>query len=309
MTLQQLEYVVSLDNHKQFVRAAEQCYVSQPNLTTQIKKLEDEIGIRIFDRNSKPVKPTQAGEQFIIKARQIIREVNDLKEFVSTKKESIKGEFKLGVIPTIAPYLLPKFLSNFVEEYPETHLVIKELTTEQIIHELNRGTLDMGFMATPLNVNSIREIPLFYEPFLLYLPNNHPYAKIKELTADKIKNRGLLLLTEGHCFREQALQLCSSHKTENNRKFEFESGSIETIKGLVQENMGYALVPELSVDSITDKNYVKHFADPQPVREISIVVNNNFPKEALIECLRDSVQNIIPEHLKKGEKYTRVKWR
>ena len=171
MTLQQLEYVVSLDNHKQFVRAAEQCYVSQPNLTTQIKKLEDEIGIRIFDRNSKPVKPTQAGEQFIIKARQIIREVNDLKEFVSTKKESIKGEFKLGVIPTIAPYLLPKFLSNFVEEYPETHLVIKELTTEQIIHELNRGTLDMGFMATPLNVNSIREIPLFYEPFLLYLPN------------------------------------------------------------------------------------------------------------------------------------------
>ncbi|MCG8577190.1 MAG: LysR substrate-binding domain-containing protein [Flavobacteriales bacterium] len=309
MTLQQLEYVIALDNYKHFVKAAEHCLVSQPNLTIQLKKLEDEIGIKIFDRDSKPLKTTTAGEQFLIKVRQIIREVNELKEFVSTEKESIAGEFTLGIIPTLAPYLLPKFLPHFVKNNPNTFLNIKELTTDQIIDQLNRGTLDMGILATPLNVNSIREIPLFYEPFILYLPDDHPYKKEKEMSAAKLEMDDLLLLTEGHCFREQALQLCRNQETEEKKEFNFQSGSIEALKGLVKQKMGYTLIPELSVNAEVDNDYTLRFSAPEPVREVSIVVHNSFPKEALIEHLRNEVQDALPEYLEKARRAMRVKWR
>ncbi|MEZ4918355.1 MAG: LysR substrate-binding domain-containing protein [Saprospiraceae bacterium] len=309
MTLQQLEYVIALDNHRHFVTAAEKCFVSQPNLTTQVKKLEDEIGIRIFDRDKKPLKPTALGEQFIRKARQIMREVEQLKESISSEKESITGEFTLGIIPTLAPYLLPKFLPDFVKAYPETQLTIRELTTNQIIDQLNNGILDMGVLATPLEVSSLREIPLFYEPFVLFAPKDHPYRKIKQFTSDQLDTQRLLLLTDGHCFREQALQICQGMKIKNKMGFNFQSGSIEALKGLVKQGVGYTLIPELSISAPADEEHIKRFAAPEPVREVSLVVHHSFAKEALIENLRNEIQKGIPEHLKKGKKFRRVQWR
>ena len=309
MTLYQLEYIVALDNHRHFVKAAESCHVSQPNLTTQIKKLEDEIGVKIFDRDAKPVKPTQAGEQILLKARQILREVADLNEFVLDEKESLEGTFTLGVIPTLAPYLLSLFLPEFVRANPKTKLKIRELQTLEIISELHKGTLDIGILVTPIEEKSIREISLFNEPFLLYLPENHPFSKKWHITPAVLDPNQMLVLDEGHCFREQTLAICESDRSRNNFGFEYQSGSIESLIRLVDKGVGYTLVPELAVLSESGNERIRRFDSPEPVREISLVVQSSFTKEALIEVLRASILKSIPERFQKIDDYIKVKWR
>jgi len=170
MTLQQLEYVIALDNYRHFVTAAQKCFVTQPTLTMQVKKLEDEIGIKIFNRSKKPLTPTKAGEQLIAKAREILRDVTELKDLVSNEKESMAGTFRLGIIPTLAPFLMPLFLPYFRKHYPEVKLIIRELQTLDIIKELKTDTLDIGLVVTPLDENSLKEIPIFYEPFVFTIP-------------------------------------------------------------------------------------------------------------------------------------------
>lgn len=309
MTLYQLEYIVALDNHRHFVKAAESCHVSQPNLTTQIKKLEEEIGVKIFDRDAKPVKPTQAGEQILLKARQILREVADLNEFVLDEKESLDGTFTIGVIPTIAPYLLSMFLPEFVRANPKTKLKIRELQTLEIISELQKGTLDIGILVTPVEEKSIREISLFNEPFLLYLPENHPFIKKWHITPAVLDPNQMLVLDEGHCFREQTLSICESDRTRNNFGFEYQSGSIESLIRLVDKGVGYTLVPEMAVLSEFGNERIRRFDSPEPVREISLVVQSSFTKEALIEVLRASILKSIPDRFQKIDQYIKVKWR
>ena len=208
MTLQQLEYVIALDKYRHFVKAAEHCFVSQPNLTMQVRKLEEEIGIIIFDRETKPLKPTKAGEQFIIKSREILSDVNDLKEFVSGEKDIIKGEYTIAVIPTLAASILPLFLNEILLENQDLSLNIIEMQTDDIIEELKNGKIDLGLLATPLGEKSIREIPIFNEPFMIYFNKDHELAKRKKIYAKNLKVDNLLLLDEGHCFREQTLALC-----------------------------------------------------------------------------------------------------
>lgn len=309
MTLQQLEYIIALDNYRHFVRAAESCFVTQPTLTMQVKKLEAEIGVKLFDRNKKPLEPTRAGEKILLKARQILREVDQLKAFVTDETESLEGDFTLGVIPTLAPYVLPLFLPAFVAEHPKTRLRIRELQTEQIIAELNKGTLDLGLLVTPLEVKSIREVPLFYEPFLCYLPEDHALVNQEKLSPEDLNVEDMLVLEEGHCFREQALSLCSKRAPTSNFGFEYASGSIETLKGLVEHGIGYTLVPELSVAGSPDSPWIRRFQEPEPVREVSLVVHNSFSKEALLEHLRDAVQASIPDRFQKTRSFMRVKWR
>jgi LysR family transcriptional regulator, hydrogen peroxide-inducible genes activator len=310
MTLQQLEYIVALDTYRHFVTAADKCFVTQPTLTMQVKKLEDEIGTIIFNRKKSPLEPTKAGEKIILKARQILREVNQLKELIQTEKEGLTGEFRLGIIPTLAPYLLPRFIFDFTNAHPETRLVIEEEQTSVIIHKLKNDLLDLGIVVTPVDEPAIREIPIFKEPFLLYVSPNHPLFRKTRVQPEDVKAEDIWLLNQGHCFRDQALQICGkSDRTDNRRGFWYESGSIETLKKMVEQNEGYTLVPELSVSMDAENPMVKRFTEPEPVREVSIVVHQSFSKDLLIDKLRDCILTKLPGRMTGQTSATRIKWR
>ncbi|MCG8307036.1 MAG: hydrogen peroxide-inducible genes activator [Cytophagales bacterium] len=308
MTLQQLEYIVALDEYRHYVTAAEHCFVSQPNLTMQVKKLEEEIGVRIFDRDKKPLQPTVIGKEVIVRARQIIRESRQLKEFVNHEKESMEGEFTIGIIPTLAPYLLPRFLPLFMSENSRVHLKIQELQTEQIISQLENGMIDIGFLVTPLNEASIREIPVFYEPFLLYLPKDHRFFNEKFMLAEDLDPSEVLVLDEGHCFRAQTLSICKRAELGSSIGFDYQSGSIEALKSLVQNGVGYTLVPELSVINEPDAVHIRRFTNPEPVREVSIVVHSSYFKESVIDRLKDTIQKVIPKRFLERQSIVEFEW-
>jgi LysR family transcriptional regulator, hydrogen peroxide-inducible genes activator len=305
MNLQQLEYIVALDIHRNHVKAAQHCHVTQPTLSMMVKKLEEELGVKIFDK-SLPLKPTPSGEIVIGKARQILQEVKNLKEFIKDEKESIEGQFRLGVIPTLAPYLLPRFLNSFLEKHPETSFTVTELQTEEIIRQLKTDRLDVAILVTPLEDKDIREVPVFYEPILLYTSPNLKYASQERVDMKSLSQDNLLLLEEGHCFRSQVLNLCTARGKKSNHQLNYQSGSFETLKAMVDNNYGYTLIPELAVHS--KNKHVKHFMSPEPVREVSLVCHQGFVKEMLLVKLREAILKAIPPHFKKNEKYMRVKW-
>jgi LysR family hydrogen peroxide-inducible transcriptional activator len=305
MNLQQLEYIVALDVHRNHAKAAESCHVTQPTLSMMVKKLEGELGVKIFDKGQ-PLKPTASGEVIIGRARQILQEIRNLKEFIREEKDSIAGEFRLAVIPTLAPYLLPRFLNAFLEKNPGTSFTVMEMLTEDIVKNLKSGKIDIGILVTPLDNKEIREIPVFYEPILLYTSQNLKYygqdrVNLKSLTTDN-----LLLLEEGHCFRGQVMNLCASKGNRSRRQLNYQSGSFETLKAMVDNNYGYTLIPELAVDARRKQS--KRFISPEPVREVSLVVHYGFVKEALVTKLRDAILKAIPPHFKKNDKFIRVRW-
>ncbi len=306
MTLQQLEYVLALDTYRHYVTAAEKCFVTQPTITTQVKKLEEEIGIQIFNRSKTPLEPTPQGQVIIDKAKSILIEVKQLKEMVNSERESITGEFRIGVIPTISPYLIPPLAGHFSEKYPETTLNIEELKSDRIIDALNKNQLDIGILVTPLNESFLREIPLYNEPFLYY-GTKEEVSSIKQITTKQVENKeGLWLLNSGHCFRNQVLNICSPKI--KDQSIQFQSGSIETLKRMVDHYGGYTLVPELSIND-GDKTNTIRFDNPQPIREVSIVVNKGFAREALINVLRKEILKIVPEEFEKNTRFFQVKWR
>lgn len=306
MNLQQLEYIVALDIHRNHSKAAEHCHVTQPTLSMMVKKLEDELGVRIFDR-SQPLKPTHSGEIIVSRARQILQEIKNLKEFIRNEKDSIEGEFRLGVIPTLAPYLLPRFLNEFLEKHPGTSFTVLELQTEEIIKQLKTNRLDAAILVTPLEDREIREVPVFYEPILLYTSENQKYFQQEKVNLKSLTTENLLLLEEGHCFRGQVMNLCSASKVKKtHHQLNYQSGSFETLKAMVDNNYGYTLIPELAVNA--KSKHVKHFTSPEPVREVSLAVHQGFVKEMLLIKLRDAILKAIPPHFKKNEKYIRVKW-
>ena len=309
MTLQQLEYIVALDTYKHFVTAAENCNVTQPTLTMQVKKLEEEIGIILFDRNQKPLRPTKAGKPFIRKARQVIREMNELNEMILTDKNSISGTYRLAIIPTLAPFLIPLFLPEFLLKHENLNLGISELPTNEIIRNFNGDEIDMAILSTPLDEKNLVEIPLFYEPFLLYLPDGHKLIKYDKIPPEIISSDELLLLNEGHCFREQALKICSKSSTGPHSNFNYRSGSIESLMRLTDKNMGYTLVPELSVPNTQKKDNIKRLTSPEPSREISLVVHRTFTKERLVNELKNTILSSIPVHLRQSDNVTKVGWK
>jgi LysR family hydrogen peroxide-inducible transcriptional activator len=305
MNLQQLEYIVALDIHRNHVRAAEHCNVTQPTLSMMVKKLEDELGVKIFDR-TQPLKPTPSGEVIVGRARQILHEVKNLKEFIRNEKESIEGEFRLGVIPTLAPYLLPKFLNEFLEKNPGTSFTVLEMQTEDIVKQLKTDRLDLGILVTPIDDREIREIPVFYEPILLYTSENQKYFSQEKINLKSLTTDDLLLLEEGHCFRGQVMNLCSTKGKKVHHQLNYQSGSFETLKAMVDNNYGYTLIPEMAVN--VKSKHVKHFTSPEPVREVSLAVHHGFVKEMLLVKMRDAILKAIPPHFKKNEKYFKVRW-
>lgn len=309
MTIQQLQYIVALDTHRHYVQAAEACHVSQPNLTMQVKKLEESMGLQIFDRETKPLSPTPMGVQVILKARQILREVAEMKALVNNEMEGIEGSFHCAIIPTLAPYLLPRFLPEFIHEYPNTKLNIREMQSLNIIQALQEGSIDFAFIVTPLEEQGLREIPLFYEPFMLYAHPDHSVHQQQKIRSENLSPEDLLLLSEGHCFREQSLNLCQKPGSTEHKGFRYQSGSIEGLKGLVRKNFGFTLVPELSVEHQIDAPYLKKFHDSAPVREVSLVCHQSFTKERLLEVLALFVKNRLPDHFQTTQTGMRVKWR
>ena len=298
MTLVQLEYIVALDTYRNFVLAAEKCFVTQPSLSMQIQKLEDSLGVKLFDRSKQPVKPTEIGLEIIEQARTVLNESYKLKEVISARKGEVKGELKIGVIPTIAPYLLPKVILSFMNKFPQVQLMIWEYTTEQIIRDLKNGTLDCGLLSTPLDDSSLNEIPLFYENFVAYASESNSLLSKKNITSKDINIDELWLLNEGHCMRNQVLNICSHKKTSQSFKnFEYYTGSIETLKRMVDLNSGVTILPELSLSDFTAGQIqrIRYFNSPQPSREISLITHRNFLKRNLINALRNEILEIIPK--------------
>lgn len=306
MNIQQLEYIVALDEHRNHVKAARTCNVTQPTLSMMVKKLEDELDVRIFDRTSLPLKPTPAGEVIIGRARNILKELRNLRDSIKAEKDTLEGEFRLGVIPTLAPYLLPRFLNDFLQKHPGTSFTVTELQTQEIVNQLKSKRLDLGILVSPLDDKEIREIPVFYEPILLYTSEKMKYFTQDRVSLKSLTYDNLLLLEEGHCFRGQVENLCSSFGKKTPHQLNYQSGSFETLKGMVDNNYGYTLIPELAVNA-RSKN-VKHFTAPEPVREVSLAVHNDFLKERLLSKLRDAILKSIPPHFRKNEKVVRIRW-
>jgi LysR family hydrogen peroxide-inducible transcriptional activator len=305
MNLQQLDYIIAIDTHRHFQQAAKKCFVTQATLSMMIQKLEDELGVKIFDRSKKPVKPTEIGKKIIAQARRIAAEAARVNELIKEEKGEVSGELKIGIIPTLAPYLLPLFLKKFVTDYPQVNLLINEFTTSTIINRLKDGQLDAGILATPLNDNSVKEQVMFYEKYFLYVNENESgFNKQYVLPVDIDINR-LWLLEEGHCMRSQILNLCELKKQhEMEEKIHYEAGSIETLKNLVEKNFGITIVPELATFNLnaSQKKRLRYFKPPTPVREISIATHRQYVKVKLIEVLKETILALIPKEMKENKK-------
>lgn len=301
MNIQQLEYIIAVDAHRHFVKAAEKCYVTQATLSMMIKKLEEELHIKIFDRSRQPVVPTEIGKKIIAQAKIILQESKRLAEIVEEEQGELKGELKIGIIPTLAPYLLPLFMNSFLKKYPSVKMKISELTTDQIIHKLEQHDLDAGLLSIPLNQPSLREETLFYEQFVVYASSEQKILKKKYVMAKDIDINRLCLLEEGHCLRLQVFNLCELRNKEKEfRQLDFETGSIETLKRIVEVNHGITILPKLAlkVMTVAQKQNVRFFKDPVPVREVGLVTYRYFVKEKLIQGLRDEILNHIPSDMK-----------
>ncbi|MES2455082.1 MAG: hydrogen peroxide-inducible genes activator [Bacteroidota bacterium] len=304
MTLVQLEYIVAVDTYRSFVGAAEKCFVTQPTLSMQIQKLEEMLNVKLFDRSKQPIVPTEIGAQIIQQARVVLQESHKIKEIINNQQQEISGELKVGIIPTIAPYLLPKVIAAMMENYPDLKLLIWEYTTEDIIHHLKTGILDCGILATPLADNAIDEMPMYYENFVTYISKNSKLYKKKTVDADDLEDENIWLLNEGHCMRSQVLNICRSTKHNRLQGLTYNTGSVETLIRMVDLNNGATLLPELAIEELSQKQLskVRYFKSPEPVREISMVTHKNFIKRRMLNALKEEILNVIPKSMKQKKK-------
>ena len=295
MTITQLKYVLSVAEYQNFTVAAEHSFVTQPTLSMQIQKLEEELNIKIFNRSKKPIELTQIGKKIVEQAKVIVGESNRILDIVHQQKGFIGGEFKLGIIPTIMPTLLPMFLQNFTKKYPKVKLIIEELTTEEIIRKLSDGHIDAALAATPLENDSIKERPLYYEPFVGLIPENHRLFKNKTITAEELEMGDILLLEDGHCFKDSVLNICTAHKIDNKKGFQLESGSFDTLIKLSKEGLGMTLLPYLHTLDLNDidKSHLREFTNPPPAREVSLIYHKSQLKMQLIEALKKTIDGVI----------------
>lgn len=295
MTITQLQYALALAEHRNFTLAAEKCFVTQPTLSMQIQKLEEELEVLIFDRTKKPIQLTQVGEKIIEQARRIVNESERIQDIIDIQKGFVGGDFKLGIIPTVMPTLLPMFLNTFIKKYPKVNLIIEEKNTAEIIRKLKNGHLDVGILATPLEDEDIIEKVLYYEPFVGYIPQNNSLFHKEKIHPDDLDSNDLLLLEDGHCFTEGVLNICKTKFEKNSDKFELKSGSFETLIQLANEGLGVTLLPYLHTLNISDKdkNKLKHFEKPEPSREISLVHTKNELKIQIVDALYNTILGVV----------------
>ncbi|HKZ36338.1 MAG TPA: LysR substrate-binding domain-containing protein [Chryseolinea sp.] len=308
MTLQQLRYIVTLDQERHFARAAELCAVTQPGLTIQLKNLEEEIGVKIFDRSRVPLTPTALGEEIIEKAKKVLREIDSIQNLIVHKKNDLVGTLNVGVIATLSPYLVPLFIRQLEQAMPKMKFVIKESSTVDLIKSLETGRIDVAIMSTPTGNGSLKEFPVFQEPFVAYLHPQHPGLKEKSYQLRDQDKLELLLLQEEYCFNAQLLDICSKGKKKVQDQSMYDINSIETLKNLVRASLGFAVVPWLSVMNELENGFCKSFKEPVPVREISLVVSDSFTRKLVLEKMSEVIWKCLPETLKESRKYKRIKW-
>lgn len=298
MILSQLRYVVAVDEHRHFTRAADACGVAQPTLSMQIRKLEEELGVELFHRDRFRVRPTDIGGELVEQARTILREVARMRVLAGDDAGPVAGELRLGVIPTVGPLLLPRALPRLLERHRALSVVVEERRTSELVAELKAGRLDAALLATPGDAAGLEQEELFREPFVAYLAPAHPLSDRELLTRDDLRLDELWLLREGHCFRDQVLDLCSTEHVDSGppRSLSFESGNLHTLKRLVDEIGGMTLLPQLMVGELTPEEgtRLRRFAEPAPARTVSFVHGRTYLKqaarEALVAELRSSVQ-------------------
>jgi len=295
MTITQLKYVLAVAEQQNFTKAAQKTFVTQPTLSMQIQKLEEELGIQIFDRSKKPIELTSLGSKIVNQARNIVNEANRMQDVVDQEKGFIGGEFHLGIIPTVMPTLLPMFLKNFTNRFPKVQLKIEELTTDEIISKISDGHLDAAIAATPLGQDKIKERVLYYEPFVGYVPDNHRLVDKKILERTDLDLDDILLLEDGHCFRDGVINLCKASKLSPDEHFQLESGSFETLIKLSNEGLGMTLLPYLHTLDISEKQIknLRYFEEPSPSREVSLLYSKSELKMQIINALYEVISGVI----------------
>jgi len=298
VNLAQLKYVVALDEHRHFFRAARSCGVTQPTLSTQLAKLEHELGVKIFDRDRRPVEPTDLGRQIVDQARRVLREAGRFEELIMEAREVVAGDLRVGVLPTLAPYLLPRFVADLSRRHPGISLAVEELVTDQILEGLEADRLDIGVIATSEKKRGLIERKLFEEPFVGYLAPGHPLLERHRLRREDLEIDDLWILHEGHCFRDQILELCEDLRREGvrRRSVTFRSGNLGTLKQMVDSSGGMTLLPGLAVDGLkgAERKRVRHFVEPAPVRTVRLLRGKTYLKRSRIEAFTSVLLEALP---------------
>jgi len=301
MNLQQLEYIIALDKVKNFSRAAEMCFITQATLSTMVKKLEEELDLVLFDRKYNPIITTDCGKEIVELAKKVVFYANEIKESSLTIKGKIQGTINVGIIPTIANNLLPIIISPLLNKYKNLKINLTEITTENILRKLKDGTIDIGLISTPWNYSDeFEEEILYYEKLLVY---GNIQEERKYVLPEELKEQKIWLLEEGHCIREQIINLCSLNKKKGNDNFSFEASSFETLLNMVDNFNGLTLIPELYAQtlSVEKKKKILEFQSPYPVREVSLVYYRPFAKFRLVNTLTDEIRNLVSPFLKTTE--------
>ena len=297
MTLQQLEYILAVARHGHFGRAADACNVTQPTLSAMIGKLEEEIGAKLFDRNHQPICPTPVGEKVVRQAREVLSQADNIKDIVLEERQSLEGMFRIGILPTIAPYLLPRFFPQLMKRYPKLDIRVREMKTHEIKEALMQGDIDAGILATIEGLEEYSQTPLFYEKYVGYVSREDTLFKKEVIrTADVASSSQLWLLDEGHCFRDQMVRFCQM-KSSQTSQLAYNLGSMETFMRMVECGMGITFIPELAAMQLSEpqKELLRPFAIPVPTRQLIMITNRNFIRQNLLEVLVKEIQAAVPK--------------
>lgn len=298
MTLQQLEYILAVNQFRHFAKAAEYCRVTQPTLSAMIQKLEEELEAKIFDRSQQPVCPTPVGTRIIEQAHQVLVEAGRIKNIIEEEKHSLTGTFKLGILPTIAPYLLPRFFPQLMKKYPELDIRVVEMKTNDIKKALQTEEIDAGIVASLNGMDDFFQTPLFYEQFYAYVSRENTLWDHNVIRTSDLTGEQLWLLDEGHCFRDQLVRFCQL-KAARASQLAYHLGSMETFMRMVESGKGVTFIPELAVLQLGEvqKELVRPFAIPCPTRQIVMLTNRNFIRSTLKEALTQEIQKVVPKEM------------
>lgn len=298
MTLQQLEYILAVNQFRHFAKAAEYCRVTQPTLSAMIQKLEEELDTRIFDRSQQPVCPTPVGIHIIEQAQNILVQANRIKNIIEEEKHSLTGTFKLGILPTVAPYLLPRFFPQLMKKYPDLDIRVVEMKTNDIKKALQTGEIDAGIVASLAGMEELQQTPLFYEQFFAYVSREDALFNNEVIRTSNLNGEQLWLLDEGHCFRDQLVRFCQM-KSARASQLAYHLGSMETFMRMVESGKGVTFIPELAVLQLGDaqKELVRSFAIPCPTRQVVLLTNKNFIRHTLLEVLVKEIKLSVPKEM------------
>ncbi len=298
MTLQQLEYILAVNQFRHFAKAAEYCRVTQPTLSAMIQKLEEELDTRIFDRSQQPVCPTPVGIHIIEQAQNILVQANRIKNIIEEEKHSLTGTFKLGILPTVAPYLLPRFFPQLMKKYPDLDIRVVEMKTNDIKKALQTGEIDAGIVASLAGMEELQQTPLFYEQFFAYVSREDALFNNEVIRTSDLNGEQLWLLDEGHCFRDQLVRFCQM-KSARASQLAYHLGSMETFMRMVESGKGVTFIPELAVLQLgdTQKELVRSFAIPCPTRQVVLLTNKNFIRYTLLEALTKEITLSVPKEM------------